>query len=282
MRAADIDRIVEKNGKSRGSLIGILQDIQARYNYLPVEALKEVAAKTGRSLVDIYGVATFYKMFSLTPRGKHLASVCLGTACHVRGGPAVVEEFERQLHCKAGSTTEDQEFTLETVNCLGACALGPIVVVDGRYFSNVNTAKVKGILKKARAGVEGGDGKSDFRLFPIKIHCPRCNHSLLDHQNQIDGHPSVKVTASCGRHHGWLRLSSLYGSFSVQSEHDIPVEEIAHVFCPHCHAELAGGGVCSECEAPMVPMIVGGGGMIQICSRRGCQSHRLDVSGVNS
>jgi NADH-quinone oxidoreductase subunit E len=104
-------------------------------------------------MVDIYGVARFYRSFSLKPRGKHLICACLGTACHVRGAPSVVEEFERQLNIKAGQTTADKEFTLETVNCLGACALGPIVVVDNHYFSNVDMAKVKHILEKVRVGL---------------------------------------------------------------------------------------------------------------------------------
>src|SRR5690606_22695369 len=104
---------------------------------LPEQALREVADATGRPLVDVYGVATFYRAFSLKPRGKHVCTVCLGTACHVRGAPAVVSAFEKRLAVKAGETTSDEEFTLETVACLGACALGPIVVADGHYFSNV-------------------------------------------------------------------------------------------------------------------------------------------------
>ena len=140
--------ILDKHEEDRGGLISILEDIQAKYSYLPAEALKLVADGTGRSLVDIYGVATFYKSFSLKPRGKHLCSVCVGTACHVRGAPIIADTFQRQLGAGPGETTADKEFTLETVNCLGACALGPIVVVDGHYFSNVNSARVKQIIKK--------------------------------------------------------------------------------------------------------------------------------------
>lgn len=142
--------IVEKYGRERGSLIAALEEIQAAYGYLPDQALRIVANGTGRSLVDVYGVATFYRSFSLQPRGKRLITVCLGTACHVRGGQQIVEEFQRQLRISAGETTADREFTLETVNCLGACALGPIVVVDGVYFPNVDTPQVKQILKKVR------------------------------------------------------------------------------------------------------------------------------------
>ncbi|RJP34018.1 MAG: NAD(P)H-dependent oxidoreductase subunit E [Candidatus Omnitrophota bacterium] len=148
-----IQRIVEEHNQTRGALIAVLEDIQAEYGYLPETALRTVAEATGRSLVDIYGVATFYRSFSLQPRGKSLISVCLGTACHVRGAPMVVEEFERQLGIRVGETTSDMAFSLETVNCLGACALGPIVAVDGHYFSKVDPAKVKSIIRKARLGL---------------------------------------------------------------------------------------------------------------------------------
>jgi len=146
--------ILERHDKARGALIAVLEEIQAQYGCLPEEALRTVANEMGRPLVDVYGVATFYRSFSLQPRGKHLISVCLGTACHVRGAPMVLEQFERQLGIRAGETTLDGEFTLETVNCLGACALGPIVVVDGCYFPNVNASTAKRILKRARAGLE--------------------------------------------------------------------------------------------------------------------------------
>lgn len=142
--------ILEKHDNRRGGLVAILQDIQEHYGYLPEQALRTVARRTKHSLVDVYGVATFYRSFSLQPRGEHLISVCLGTACHVRGAPAVAEEFERQLGIRAGETTTDMRFTLETVNCLGACALGPIVVLDGHYFSNVTTSQVKRILSNGR------------------------------------------------------------------------------------------------------------------------------------
>ena len=148
-----IRRIVAKHREDRGRLIAVLQDVQTLHGYLPEDALRMVAEETGRSLVDIYGIATFYRSFALQPRGRHLIYACLGTACHVRGAPRVVEEFERQLGVKAGETTSDKEFTLETVNCLGACALGPVVVIDGHYFSNVSPTQVNGMLDEARAGM---------------------------------------------------------------------------------------------------------------------------------
>src|SRR4030042_4307727 len=135
MNPQTILKILETHRGERGELIAILEEIQATYSYLPEEALRIVAEKTGRSLVDIYGVATFYKSFSLKPRGKHLLSVCLGTACHVRGGSSIAEAFERHLGIMAGETTPDKEITLDTLNCLGASALGPLVGGDGHYLS---------------------------------------------------------------------------------------------------------------------------------------------------
>ncbi|MBU8934093.1 MAG: NAD(P)H-dependent oxidoreductase subunit E [candidate division Zixibacteria bacterium] len=280
MNPDEITAIVERHQDDRGALISILEEIQAKYSYLPEASLRTVAEKTGRSLIDVYGVATFYKAFSLKPRGKHLVSVCLGTACHVRGGPAIAQELEQQLGVRAGDTTSDNEFTLETVNCLGACALGPVVVVDGRYFSKVQVSGVSGILDKARTGLDKIDIATDDRIFPIDVSCARCNHSLMDAEHQIDGHPSISVTVSFGQKHGWIRISSLWGSYKVSSMHEIPTDTILHIFCPHCHAELIGGGSCSDCEAPMVPMIIRGGGVVQLCSRRGCKGHILDLGGT--
>lgn len=144
----EIDRILRRHGYRDSSLIAILQDIQAEYNYLPKGALEKVAEGIDIPFSRVYSAATFFKAFSLEPRGKHLITVCLGTACHVRGGPRIVEQIGRILGVGQGDTTKDQKFTLETVNCLGCCAIGPIMVVDGKYFGEVTSAKIDSILKK--------------------------------------------------------------------------------------------------------------------------------------
>ena len=280
MEQTEIAGILKTDGGQMGGLISILEAIQAKFGYLPEEELREVAKKTCRSLVDVYGVATFYRAFSLKPRGKHLVWACLGTACHVRGGPLIAQEIERQLGIKAGETTLDKEFTLETVNCLGACALGPVVVVDGHYFPKVKTSSIKDILAKAVSGLDTIEISSDQRIFPVEVSCARCNHSLIDPRVTLDARPSVRVTVSFGSKHGWLALSSLYGSYTVASEYEIPPDTIVQMFCPHCHAELIGSTKCGECGAPMVPMIVRGGGVVQICSRKGCKGHLLDLGGT--
>ncbi|MFH1575075.1 MAG: NAD(P)H-dependent oxidoreductase subunit E [Acidobacteriota bacterium] len=278
MKTDEIHGLLSKHNGDRGELISILEEIQTRHNYLPVEALQLLAKESGWPLVDIYGVATFYKSFSLQPRGEHLCSVCTGTACHVRGAPVVAEELTKQLAIKPGETTKDLEFTLEAVNCLGACALGPIVVVDGHYFSNVGKGKVSQILKKTREGLDKVDLKDDKRIFPVVVNCPRCNHSLMDPGYLLDDVSSVRVTVSFGQKHGWLRLSSLYGSPTLESEYEIPHDTVVDVFCPHCHTDLKGPLSCPDCDAPMVTMIVRQGGVVQICSRRGCKSHMLDLA----
>ncbi len=277
MNPETILRILDRHNGENGSLIGILEEIQSNYSYLPPEALNLVANETGKSLTDIYGVATFYKSFSLKPRGKHLLSICLGTACHVRRSPIILDIFKDQLGISPGETTPDNEFTLETVNCLGACALGPIVVVDGHYFSNVNTSDVKDIIRKAREGLDRVELEGDARIFQLRVRCPRCNRSLMDPQYSIDHHPSIRVTMSFQQKHGWLRLSSLYGSYNIESEYELPLEATVHIFCPHCHTELIGATDCPECGNPMVPLIVQGGGTVQICPRRGCKGHLLDL-----
>jgi (2Fe-2S) ferredoxin len=198
----------------------------------------------------------------------------------VRGGPSIAQEFEEQLSIKCrGETTPDGEFTLEMVMCLGACALGPVVVVDGHYFPHVNTGEVQTIIARSREGLDRVEIGKDLRIFPVEVSCPRCNHTLMDQEHLVDGHPSIRVTVSYGEEHGWLRLSSLYGSYTIESGSEIAVGTVAHFFCPHCHAELIGASNCAVCDAPMVPMIVRGGAIVQICSRRGCKSHMLDLSG---
>ncbi len=145
---ARIDAIIaDYRGKTSG-LTTILQHIQDEYNYLSPQAMERVAEKLGLPLSQVLHVATFYKAFSLEPRGKHLITVCLGTACHVRGGVRLVEQIERLLKVRAGETTPDRQFTLETVNCVGSCALGPVMIVDGEYYGKMIPSKVERVLKK--------------------------------------------------------------------------------------------------------------------------------------
>jgi len=128
-------------------LLSVLHEVQQEHGYLPEERLRGIASMLGMPLIDVYGVATFYKSFSLTPRGRHQIRACLGTACHVRGADRVVEELERRLDIRRGETSRDGEFSLETVMCLGCCAIGPVLVVDGKYYGEVTTAKLESILK---------------------------------------------------------------------------------------------------------------------------------------
>ncbi len=137
-------------------LVPILQDIQEKHNYLPEELLRILAEKLEIPLRDIYGVATFYRSFSLTPKGKHIITVCLGTACHVRGGARIVDTLSDELGIKSGETTKDLQFTLETVNCLGCCAIGPIVVVDGEYYGEMGTSEALNLVKSIEKGGKSG------------------------------------------------------------------------------------------------------------------------------
>ena len=130
-----------------GSLIQVLQEINREYNYLPEFALECTSQVFNVPLSEIYHIATFYNSFSLEPRGKHLIKVCMGTACHARGVPRILEEIQRQLGIVAGQTTEDKKFSLSTVNCLGCCALGPVVTIDDDYYT-VKISDVNKILDK--------------------------------------------------------------------------------------------------------------------------------------
>jgi NADH-quinone oxidoreductase subunit E len=142
-----VESVVNKWKNDKSNLISILLDIQDEYNYLPQESLLMVSEQLNVPLINVYSVATFYKVFSLEPRGKHLINVCVGTACHVRGGRRLVERLEKTLDIEVGGTTPDMQFTLETVRCLGACALGPVVVLDGEYHGHMSTKKMDALLQ---------------------------------------------------------------------------------------------------------------------------------------
>jgi NADH-quinone oxidoreductase subunit E len=152
---SDINEIINREATGDGSLIGALEEIQERYRYLPPEALILASERLGVPLSQAYSVATFYNAFSLKPKGKHCLHVCMGTACHVRGSPQVLDRLQTKLGVRAGGTTRDRLFTLETVNCLGACALGPIVVADGEYSGQMTAQRADQLLKSiARAEAE--------------------------------------------------------------------------------------------------------------------------------
>jgi NADH:ubiquinone oxidoreductase subunit E/NAD-dependent dihydropyrimidine dehydrogenase PreA subunit len=142
-----VDKIIKTHGKEPASLIPAMQEINEKYKYLPKNILAYIAQELEIPLSQVFHVATFYTSFSLKPRGKHTLRVCMGTACHVRGSPRVLDEIKRHLKIEPGQTTDDGLFTLETVNCLGACALGPVVVVDDEYYP-VSSSKVEDFLKK--------------------------------------------------------------------------------------------------------------------------------------
>lgn len=278
MNPEDVRAILAKYEKSRGRLIAILEEIQAKCGYLPESALRMVCEQTRYSMVDVYGVATFYRSFSLIPKGEHFVCACLGTACHVRGAARVVEELQDQLGIKSGETTPDGQFTLETVNCLGACALGPVVVIDGHYFSKVRKARVRQLLDGALAGFEGTVLGNDNRLFPISVSCTQCNHSLMDTTSLLDNLPSVRISVIADHVQGSFRFSSLYGSNGFFTDCNISSNCIVKFFCPYCHEELIDDSNCPVCEAPFVPLTVQGGGMLRICSRSGCDKHILELT----
>jgi len=141
------------NKENNENLLSILQDVQKECGYLPEERLREIAVMLGMPLIDVYGVATFYKSFSLTPRGRHLVKACLGTACHVRGANRIVEETRRKLGIEPGETSDNGDYSLETVMCLGCCAIGPVMVVDNKYYGQMSPTKVESILRTIKGEI---------------------------------------------------------------------------------------------------------------------------------
>jgi len=147
----------KQKANGAGNLIAVLQEIQDRDHYLSEPALRTVSDKLGIPFIDVYSVATFFRAFSLKPRGKHVCTVCVGTACHVRGAQGILDKLGDNLNVTPGETTPDGDYTLETVNCLGCCAIGPIVVKDGKYFGEMTQGKVELVLdghKQSEAAAE--------------------------------------------------------------------------------------------------------------------------------
>jgi NADH-quinone oxidoreductase subunit E len=142
-----IDQIIDRYTSEEGGLIQLLLDVQRELNWVPKEVVQRISDRLQVPLSQIYRVASFYKSMSLKPRGRHLVNVCLGTACQVRGGPRLMDRVREILGINPGETTQDMKFTLERVNCLGCCALGPVMVVDGEYHGKLMPAKAEEILK---------------------------------------------------------------------------------------------------------------------------------------
>jgi NADH-quinone oxidoreductase subunit E/NADP-reducing hydrogenase subunit HndA len=147
-QVAKLNSIIEKHKGKPGGLIPVLEEAQVTLEYLPLSVQKKIAGGLSLPLSRVYGVVTFYSFFTMTPRGKHTVRVCLGTACYVRGGKALTETLEKQFGIKEGETTADRMFTLESVRCLGACGLGPVIVVDEDVHGRVKPGKVKEILSQ--------------------------------------------------------------------------------------------------------------------------------------
>ncbi|WP_287152823.1 NAD(P)H-dependent oxidoreductase subunit E [Candidatus Solincola tengchongensis] len=142
------DRIIDRYEKSEESLLAILQDFQREFHYVPEEGMRRLSEVMGVPLSKLYAMGTFYKALSLTPRGRHTIKVCTGTACHLKGAPQLLETLERELKVRRNGTTEDGEFTLECVNCVGACAMAPVVLVDEVYHGQSRPSKIVDMVKK--------------------------------------------------------------------------------------------------------------------------------------
>jgi len=147
MEQTQVDEILDRHECQQSNLLAIMQDIQAEENWLPRDALRRVSERVGVSVAHLYRLATFFEAFHLEPRGKHIWTVCMGTACHVRGAKLLAEKLERDMDVDERGNTADMEHTVEEVNCVGACALGPLIIVDGKYHGNMTSTKVDKVYK---------------------------------------------------------------------------------------------------------------------------------------
>jgi len=143
-----VDKVLKNYDYDHSALLSILQNIQQKEGYLSPEIIKEVAEKINLPLSKVYGVATFYSQFRLKPRGKNIIRVCLGTACHVRGGKRILETIENELGIKDGETTPDGRFTLESVACIGACGLAPVMMINNDTYGRLTPDKISGVLSR--------------------------------------------------------------------------------------------------------------------------------------
>jgi len=142
-----VDEIIERYKGEEGVLIQLLLDIQSEFNWISKEAIAQISERMQIPKSQIYRIASFYEAMSLEPVGRHIIQVCLGTACQVRGAPKILDRIEGDLNIKGGETTPDMRFSLKRVNCLGCCAMGPVIVVDGIYHGKITPAMVEGILE---------------------------------------------------------------------------------------------------------------------------------------
>jgi NADH-quinone oxidoreductase subunit E len=156
MNVQRVDEIIDSYQADRTCTLAILQDVQAEYKYLPREAIVQTAVRLGVTLGEVYRMATFFRAFSLEPKGEYTIRVCMGTACHVRGAVQILEQFERDLGIKAGETSRDRKFSLEVVMCLGACALGPVVVVNEETHGEMSPDKAHALVAQLK---DGGNGR---------------------------------------------------------------------------------------------------------------------------
>lgn len=156
-QASGIREIIEAYPPDQRNALAIMQDMQHAFNYIPEQGLRELAAYLGCSQAQLYSMATFYKALSLTPKGEHIIKICNGTACHLRGSMNLAAELKRRLGIDPGQTTDDGQFSVELVNCLGSCALAPVMVVDATYHNKLRVEQISGILESYRRAEKPGE-----------------------------------------------------------------------------------------------------------------------------
>ena len=190
-----LDGVISKWSADPSFLIPMMQDIQGKYNYLPRPALVHLQEKLQLPLTRVAEVVTFYRAFSLKPKGKHIIHVCLGTACHLKGGPRIVDAFKRELGVEVDETTKDREFTLQTVNCVGACALAPVVIIDGNVAGRQEPSKVKALVAKQRPQAAAApEPKAVGAPTPVKATPPKGKKSVKSNKVKRTAKPKKTIS----------------------------------------------------------------------------------------
>lgn len=255
-------------------IVPLLVKAQSAHGYLPMQVLEEIAARCGSTLEEILGIASFYPSMRLMRPGAHTITLCNGISCHARGSGGIIDEFERVLDLRSGESTWDNEFTLIEEYCLGICPFGPVVMLDNKYVFGVQRSDVAPLLLHAKSH-GSGEAPAEAAVFHVAAACPSCGESLMDAGHPIDGLPSILLIGVARHIQGWIRLSSVYSSYHIETEFPIDPGLVMNFYCPSCNAELAENEPCPECAAPTARLRMPGGASLLFCARRGCTAHKM-------
>ncbi len=257
------------------ALLPLLNELQRKYGYLPLKELDRLSEGEHAGLEEILRVVGLHPSLRLLKPGIHRIAVCSGPFCLERGSTAIVNECERLLGIRTGESTWDGRYTLMKQDCFGLCLFAPVFAIDDRCRLCAIPEEVASSIRGIAARAPQPSGAATVAR-SIVARCPHCRSSLMDSSCLIDGFPSILVTGIVGHTQGWIRLSSVYSSYHVESEFPADAGTIMSFYCPVCSEKLAAEIACSDCGAPMVFLAIAEETNVSFCSRRGCRAHHLE------